>query len=144
MKSKDKLRKALQELFSENSKIKVENLRISDLWKKAGVSKATLYRYNDIVEEFYHKLEDHTNSHSVAGDRDKRNNKTKTTVAALKKELNALKSDFDKQIAAARQEIYVLHRIIEAKDKKIKRMEVSGRCQKSGSPVAVISSKRNK
>jgi hypothetical protein len=76
--------------------------------------------------------------------RDKRNNKTKTTVAALKKELNALKSDFDKQIAAARQEIYVLHRIIEAKDKKIKRMEVSGGCQKSASPVAVISSKKNK
>jgi len=144
MKSKDKMRKALQELFSENSKIKIENLRISDLWEKAGVSKATLYRYNDIVEEFYQKLEDHTNSHSVAGGRDKRNNKTKTTVASLKKELNALKSDFDKQIAAARQEIYVLHRIIEAKDKKIKRMEVSGGYQKTGSPVTVITSKKNK
>jgi ACT domain-containing protein len=67
MKSKDKLRKALQELFSENSKIKIENLRISDLWEKAGVSKATLYRYKDIVEEFYQKLEDHTNSQSLAG-----------------------------------------------------------------------------
>ena len=144
MKSEDKLRKALDALFSANSDIKIEELRISDLWQKAGVSKATLYRYNHIVEEFYQKLEDHTQSGPNARGHNKGDGKDRTTVASLKKELNDLKAGLEKQIAAARQEIYVLHRVIEAKDRKIERMEANGERQKAGSPVAVISSRKNR
>lgn len=144
MKSEDKLRKALDTLFSTGSGIKIEELRISDLWEKAGVSKATLYRYNHIVDEFYKKREDYAQPGAEVKCQGNANSKIRTTVASLKKELNDLKSDFDKQMSAARQEIYVLNRIIEARDKKIERIEANAGRKEAGSSVAVISSKKDK
>ncbi|WP_194711277.1 hypothetical protein [Noviherbaspirillum soli] len=121
-KTERELLDALDRLVSGSPTCTDGALTQENLAKEAGVSRATLNRYPDVVEEF------RRSKHGVPGDdaaaipvtlQDK-NRTLHEEVSLLKRQAALDKKEFDRILGAARDEIYVLSEALKERDKTIK------------------------
>lgn len=115
-----KLIDALDSLVSGKSKYTNGALTQNNLCTEAGVSRTTLNRYKNILEDFNRAKNfgrrEESKYHPVSIQ--EKNKELMEENSRLRRKNQKLKESYEKELAKARQKIYVQSRRIEAQEKK--------------------------
>jgi hypothetical protein len=145
MKSRDKLIAALDRIRVGKSFKKYKALKLENIYLEAGLSRATLYRNKDVIERFEEiKKEQRDDSQNVVSEELFSSFIPEIDVVKvsleLRRQLKSGKDEHRNNMNVARQEIYILNKIVENRDRLISnlRREISDLKGKESSIVKII------